>query len=206
MRLLAVIGGELLGADEASDWAVLETLVGVNGPGSIDVYVLALVNRPRESIVFANPLGRAVGGLAAAGSSRPGFSAGYSQGGYTQAGYSQGGYNPADSARDRLRRSLRHLRGLGLRASGDIETSEPYWAIHREAARGGYDRVLLLVPDRRPRFERQLGLQLERRLVNRLGRRRGWVWLALDRSLETRLRRSLNIPVDAVDRSAGEPL
>ncbi|HEV7207997.1 MAG TPA: hypothetical protein VGN54_04570, partial [Mycobacteriales bacterium] len=173
----------------------------VNGPGSIDVHVLALVNRPRESIVFANPLGRAVGGLAAAGSSRPGFSASYPQAGYTQAGY-----NPADSARDRLRRSLRHLRGLGLRASGDIETSEPYWAIQREAARGGYDRVLLLVPDRRPGFVRRLGLQLERRPGNRLRGRLGGMWLALDRSLETRLRRSLNIPVDAVDRSAGEPL
>ena len=83
MRLLAVIGGELMGADERSDWGLLDALVAANGPASIDVRVMALVNNPRSSM-FWMPLGRAVGARAASGA----------------IGQS-GGYNPSDSARQR---------------------------------------------------------------------------------------------------------
>lgn len=46
MRLLAVIGSELMGADERSDWGLLEALVAANGPASIELRVMALVNSP----------------------------------------------------------------------------------------------------------------------------------------------------------------
>ena len=39
MRLLAVIGSELIGGDRRKDWAVLNALIAANGPGSIDVYL-----------------------------------------------------------------------------------------------------------------------------------------------------------------------
>jgi hypothetical protein len=61
MRALAVVSDELLGADDARDWAFLESLVAVNSPASIEVEVLALINQPAASIATANPLGRAVG-------------------------------------------------------------------------------------------------------------------------------------------------
>ena len=60
MRVLAVVSDELLGADDARDWAFLESLVAVNSPASIEVEVLALINQPAASIATANPLGRAV--------------------------------------------------------------------------------------------------------------------------------------------------
>lgn len=44
MRLLVVIADELLGGDDARDWAFLEALVAANSPDSIEVEVLALIN------------------------------------------------------------------------------------------------------------------------------------------------------------------
>jgi hypothetical protein len=136
MRLLAVIGGELIGADERSDWGLLEALVAANGPASIEVRVMALVNRPRGGMLWM-PLGRAVGARAGQGGSGP-----------------SAGYNPSDSARQRLDRALEHLRKLGLRASGDIEPGDAYRAVRKEAARGDYARVLFLVRDRPSRRSR----------------------------------------------------
>jgi hypothetical protein len=66
MRVLAVVSDELLGADDARDWAFLESLVAVNSPASIEVEVLALINQPAASIATANPLERAVGRMATA--------------------------------------------------------------------------------------------------------------------------------------------
>jgi hypothetical protein len=130
MRLLAVIGGELMGADERSDWGVLEALVAANGPASIEIRVMALVNQPGTGMLWM-PLGRAVGARTGQGGSGP-----------------SSGYNPSDSARQRLDRALEHLHGLGLRASGDIEPGDAYRAVRREAARGDYARVVFLVRDR----------------------------------------------------------
>jgi hypothetical protein len=129
MRLLAVIGSELMGADERSDWGLLDALVAANGPASIEVRVMALVNRRGTGMLWM-PLGRAVGSRAGGGSSP------------------SSGYNPSDSARQRLDRALAHLQGLGLRASGDIEPGDAYRAVRRETARGDYARVLFLVRDR----------------------------------------------------------
>jgi hypothetical protein len=131
MRLLAVIGSELMGTDERSDWGLLDSLVAANSPASIEVRVMALVNRPRSSM-FWMPLGRAVGARAGAGASGP----------------SGGTYNPSDSARQRLDRALGHLRALGLEASGDIEPGDAYRAVRSEAARNDYARVLFLVRER----------------------------------------------------------
>src|SRR6202035_327445 len=131
MRLLAVIGGELVGADERSDWGVLEALVAANSPeSSIEIRVMALVNQPRTGM-WSMPLGRAVGARAA-------------QGG----GGAASGYDASDGARQRLGRALAHLQGLGLRASGDIEPGDAYRAVRREVARGDYARVLFRVRDR----------------------------------------------------------
>ena len=122
MRVLAVVSDELLGADDARDWAFLEFLVAVNSPASIDVEVLALINQPAASIATANPLGRAAGRLATGSEA------------YREP------YDPAASARQRLDRSLLHLRSLGLRATGDIEPGDdPYRLVRRKAAGGTYD-------------------------------------------------------------------
>jgi hypothetical protein len=159
MRVLAVIGSELMGADERSDWGLLETLIAANGPASIEVRVMALVNR-RSTSMFWMPLGLAVGARAARGGSGP-----------------SGSYNPSDSARQRLDRALAHLRGLGLRASGDIEPGDAYRAVRSEAARGDYARVLFLIYDR-PAWRSRLA----------------------GRNVVTRLRHSLDIPVDVPGR------
>ena len=70
-----------MGADERSDWGLLDALVAANGPASIEVRVMALVNHPRTSLLWM-PLGLAVGARAARGGSGP-----------------SGSYNPSDSAR-----------------------------------------------------------------------------------------------------------
>jgi hypothetical protein len=160
MRLLAVIGGELMGADERSDWGLLEALVAANGPASsIEIRVMALVNQPHTGM-WSMPLGRAVGARAAQGGGGP-----------------APGYDPSDSARQRLDRALQHLRGLGLRASGDIEPGDAYRAVRREVARGGYARVLFLIRDRP-----------------------SWRGRLAGRGVVARLRQSLGIPVDVPAR------
>src|ERR1700689_780297 len=159
MRLLVVIGTELMGAGERSDWGLLETLLDANSPESIEVRVMALVNNPRTSM-FWMPLGRAVGARTASGATGQ-----------------SGGYNPSDSARQRLDRALGQLQGLGLRASGDIEPGDAYRAVRSEAARGDYARVLFLVRERP-----------------------GWLSRLAGRSVATRLRLSLGIPVDVPGR------
>jgi hypothetical protein len=158
MRVLAVVSDELLGADDARDWAFLESLVAVNSPASIDVEVLALINQPAASIATANPLGRAVGRMATG--PEP----------YREP------YDPAASARERLDRSLLHLRSLGLRATGDIEPGDdPYRLVRRKAADGTYDRVVLLLHGKQP-----------------------WLARLLHLDVAARLRRSLNVPVQSV--------
>ena len=160
MRVLAVISDELLGADDARDWAFLESLVAVNSPASIDVEVLALINQPAASIATANPLGRAVGRMAAG--PEP----------------TREPYDPAASARQRLDRSLRHLRSLGLSAAGDIEPGDDlYRLIHRKAADGKYDRVVLLLHDKQP-----------------------WLARLLRWDVAARLRRLARVPVETVGR------
>ena len=113
MRILAVISDELIGADEGRDWAMLEALVAANGPASIEVRVLAIVNRPHESMLFGMPLGRAVGRASAPGGGS--------------------GYDPAESARHRLERALRYLRGLGL--TGQRRYRQPGRLSSRAASR-----------------------------------------------------------------------
>jgi hypothetical protein len=93
VRILAVVGDELTGVDEGRDWAVLEALVAANGPASIEVRVLAIVNRRRNSILFGMPLGKAVGRMSTPGAGE--------------------GYDAGESARQRLDRALTYLRGLG---------------------------------------------------------------------------------------------
>jgi hypothetical protein len=158
VRILAVVGDELTGVDEGRDWAVLEALVAANGPNSIEVHVLAVVNRHRGSMLFGMPLGKAVG--------------------RTSAPAAGAGYDPGESARQRLDRALRYLRGLGLHADGDLGVGDAYRATRQELARGGYDRVLLL-----------------------LNQRSSWLARLTGRSPEARLRRSVSIPVDALGRS-----
>lgn len=165
MRVLAAVSDELLGADDARDWAFLESLVAVNSPASIFVEVLALINQPAASIATANPLGRAVGRMA------------------TGPGPAREPYDPADSARQRLDRSLRHLRSLGLGATGGIEPGDdPYRLIRRKASGGNYDRVALL-----------------------LGDKQFWLARLLRWDVAARLRRSLDVPVQAVGRADFTP-
>ena len=135
--------------------------MAANGPGSIDVNVLALVNQPKQSVAYANPLGRATGRMAAAETETP------------------EPYDAADSARQRLSRSLQHIRSLGLRAAaGDVASGDPYKVIRRKAREARYDRVLLLLADRP-----------------------AWLARILHRATEDRLRHSLRIPVEAFSRS-----
>jgi hypothetical protein len=116
VRMLAVIGDELMRTDEDRDWAVLEALVAANGPSSIDVRVLAVINDAGDSILFGMPLRKAVGRRAA----QP----------------ADGGYDPGESARQRLERALRYLRGLGVRANGDIASGDTYHAVRHQIAAG----------------------------------------------------------------------
>ncbi len=162
MRILAVVGDELTGVDEGRDWAVLEALVAANGPASIEVFVLVVVHRARNSILFGMPLGKAVGRMSAPGGGE--------------------GYDPGESARQRLDRALRYLRGLGLHPNGDIGQGDAYHATRHQFAAGGYDRVLLLLPDRT-----------------------SWLARLTGQSTAVRLRRSLSIPVDALSRSEIAP-
>lgn len=147
MRVLAVVDDELLGADDARDWAFLESLVAVNSPASIDVEVLALINQPAASIATANPLGRAVGRMA------------------TGPEPTREPYDPAASARLRLDRSLQHLRSLGLGATGDVEPGDdPYRLVRQKAAGRNYDRVVLLLHDKPPWLARLLHFDVAARL------------------------------------------
>ena len=118
MRLLAVIGTELIGGHERNDWAVLNALIAANGPTSIEVRVMALVNGPGQTMTAGSPLGRAVARM-------PRWNSVPSE-----------TYSPSDSARGRLDRALMHLRRLGVRASGDIEPGDAFRAVRREARRG----------------------------------------------------------------------
>jgi hypothetical protein len=143
VRILAVISDELIGADEGRDWALMEALVAANGPSSIDVNVLAVVIRPRDSMVFGMPLGKAVG----------------------RASLPRGeGYDPGESARQRLDRALRYLRDLGLRVSGELAEGDAYHAVRRQVAKGHYDRVLLLLRDRGSLLTRLTGRSTPARL------------------------------------------
>jgi hypothetical protein len=161
VRVLAVISDELLGTDDARDWALLESLVAANGPGSIDVDVLALVHQPKQSVAYANPLGRAAGRMAAAETKTP------------------EPYDAADSARQRLSRSLQHIRSLGLRAAaGDIGSGDPYKVIRQKAREAHYDRVILLLADRP-----------------------AWLARVLHRTTGDRLQHSLHIPVESLSRA-----
>jgi hypothetical protein len=157
MRLLVVIGDELLGGNDERDWAFLESLVAANSPDSIEVEIVALINEPSRPSRFSNPLGQALG-VGADGT-----------------GPLPEPYNPSDSARQRLDRARQQLRSLGIHATGDIATGDPYRLVRRKAEAGSYDRVLLLLTDRRSPLAR----------ITR-------------RSLEARLRRVLNVPVQAV--------
>jgi hypothetical protein len=165
MRVLAVVSDELLGADDARDWAFLESLVAVNSPASIEVEVLALVNQPAASIATANPLGRAVGQMA------------------TGPEPTREPYDPAESARQRLDRSLQHLRSLGLGATGGIEPGDdPYRLIRRKVSGGHYDRVVLLQHDEQP-----------------------WLVRLLHWDVAARLRRSLDVPVQTIGQADFAP-
>jgi hypothetical protein len=58
MRQLVVIADELLGGDDARDWAFLEALVAANSPDSIEVEVVALINEPDRRFSFSSPWAR----------------------------------------------------------------------------------------------------------------------------------------------------
>ena len=160
VRVLAVISDDLLGIDDARDWALLESLVAANSPQSIDVDVLALVNQPKQSVAYANPLGRATGRMAAGQTETP------------------EPYDAEDSARQRLSRSLQHVRSLGLRAHGQTASGDPYQVTRQKAQEGSYDRVLLL-----------------------LAGRPNWLTRALHRTTAERLQHSLHVPVQVLNRS-----
>jgi hypothetical protein len=165
MRLLVVIADELLGGDDARDWAFLESLVAANSPDSIEVTVVALVNERDRAFRFSSPLGQVLS--AGAGSvGRPPAEP----------------YVASDSARQRLDRAQQHLRSLGIRATGDLATDDAYRLVRRRAADGSYDRVLLVLTDRRSLL--------------------AWI---VRRSLEARLRWVLNVPVQAVGHQEFAP-
>jgi len=160
VRVLAVISDELLGTDDARDWALLESLVAANSPQSIDVDVLALVNQPKQSVAYANPLGRATGRMAAGQTETP------------------EPFDAEDSARQRLSRSLQHVRSLGLHATGQTASGHTYDVVRQKAREGSYDRVLLL-----------------------LAGRPSWLTRVSHRTTADRLQHSLHIPVEALNRS-----
>jgi hypothetical protein len=165
MRLLVVIADELLGVDDSRDWAFLELLVAANGPDSIEVEVVALINEPDRPFRFSSPLGQVLGAGAGSVGRQPAEP-----------------YDASDSARQRLDRALQHLRVLGIHGTGDIATEDAYPLVRHRAESGSYDRVLLVLTDRR----------------SLLGRIAG-------RSLVTRLRRALNVPVQAVNHQEFAP-
>lgn len=70
---------------------------------------------------------------------------------------------------------MQHLRSLGIRATGDIAADDAYRLVRRRVKVGPYDRVLLVLTDRRSLL----------------------AWIAR-RSLEARLRWVLKVPVQAV--------
>ncbi len=111
-------------------------------------WVCSLITPNKPSFWFGNPLGRAVASIGGGPTPRRGYDAG-------------------ESAQQRLERALTYLHGLGLRADGDIATASAFHAVRHEASDGSYDRVLVLVRDRRA-----------------------------SRWLIARLRRSLRIPAD----------
>jgi len=147
MRQLVVIADELLGGDDARDWAFLEALVAANSPDSIEVEVVALINEPDRRFSFSSPLGQVLS--AGAGSvARPPAEP----------------YDASDSARQRLDRALQHLRSLGIRATGEIATDDAYRLVRRRAKGGSYDGVLLVLTDRRTLLARVARRVLEARL------------------------------------------
>ena len=164
MRVLAVIGSELIGGSARNDWVVLNALLAANGPTSTDVRVMALVNGPGHDITVGNPLGRALARM-------PRWNFVPSE-----------AYSPSESARGRLDRAVLRLRALGVRASGDIEPGDAYRAVRREVAQGGYTRVLILERDDS-----------------------SWARRVAGASLTARLRRTLDIPVDAPGRQELAP-
>lgn len=156
MRVLAVVAGELAGADERDELALLEALVAANGPERPEVRVMALVNNTRPLMVAGSPPYPPMAIMTGREEADP------------------SGGNTAGSARLRLARALQYLRGLGLRASGDIEPGKTYRAVRREATAGRYGRIFLL-----------------------LGRRSSWRNRMAARLMAARLRLSVNVPVDA---------
>jgi hypothetical protein len=84
MRVLAVVDGELTGADERDERALLEALVAANGPDRPEVHVMVLVHGARPVIVVGNPPYPPIAVMS--GQDRAGAS----------------GVNPAESARQRL--------------------------------------------------------------------------------------------------------
>jgi hypothetical protein len=130
MRVLAVVDGELTGADERDERALLEALVAANGPDRPEVHVMVLVHGARPVIVVGNPPYPPIAVMS--GQDRAGAS----------------GVNPAESARQRLARALAYLGGLGVRASGDIEPGKACRSVRRAAAAGRYGRILLLMGSR----------------------------------------------------------
>jgi len=141
--------------------ALLGSPVAANSPRYIDVDVLALVTRLKQSVAFASPLGRATGRMAAGQTETP------------------EPFDAEHSARQRLSRSLRHIRSLGPRATGETASGDPYHVIRHKAEEVCYHRVLLL-----------------------LAGRPSWLARALHRGTADRLRRSLPIPARPLSRSA----
>jgi hypothetical protein len=86
-------------------------------------------------------------------------------------------HDPAGSARQRLDRASQHLRSLGMQVTGDVVSGDPYRIVRDQAEADSYDRVLLVLNERHSPLARIAG-----------------------RAIETRLRRVLSIPVDAVTR------
>ncbi len=163
MRVLAVIEGELTSDGGAARWALLEALVAENGPHPPEVRVMAPVRDTGTQIV-PQTLDYTLGIENSQDIAGPSC--------WTQ----------SRRARHRLARALRYLRGLGLRASGDIEPGNTYRAVCRVAAAGGYGRVLLLS-----------------------GNRSSWSNRMATRLMAARLRRSLQIPVELPGRASLSP-
>jgi hypothetical protein len=120
---------------DAATQQLLGQIVDTPDPRAVPaVYVLMTVRRPKPSIttyVFRGYVGASIGSLP----------------------WERSGCDPAESARQRLDRSLQYLHTQGLSADGDVETKADRRTILTETCRTKYGAVVLISKGR-PRWLR----------------------------------------------------